>query len=43
MRLTTAGNFGAHTVTVSCTWTTIFNDHVTSNLTRTADFTMQNV
>ena len=43
VRLTTAGNFGAYTVTVSCTWTPIFNDHVTSNLTRTADFTMQNV
>ena len=40
IRLNTAGTFGSHSVTVSCTWTPIFNDHITSNLTRTANFQM---
>ena len=43
IRCNSAGNFGSHTVTVSCTWSPIFNDHVTTNLTRTVNVQMVNV
>ena len=40
IRCNSAGNMGSHTVTVSCTWSPIFNDHVTTNLTRTVNVQM---
>ena len=40
IRCNSAGTFGSHTVTVSCTWSPIFNDHVTTNLTRTVNVQM---
>jgi hypothetical protein len=43
IRCNSAGVFGNYTVTVSCTWSPIFNDHVTTNLTRTVNVQMVNV
>ena len=40
IRCNSSNSFGSHTVTVSCTWTPIFNDHVTANLTRTVNVQM---
>ena len=43
IRCNSAGTYGNYTVTVSCTWTPVFNDHVTTNLTRTVNVQMVNV
>lgn len=41
IRINTEGEFGSNSVTVSCTWTPIYNDHL-SQTTKTANFTMVN-